>query len=143
MNEFGLLPFAPVAGTFERLRSSRLFRVVSVYIIASWAVLQAIDLLTAQFGLPGWFFHAGLGLLLVGLPIIIGAAVIQARMAAKGGEPSGIPQDRHERSARGRTTSDLVGGYHSAGESDLPPPTEVCEASPVLGCSRRPHTTYK
>ena len=89
-----------LTGTFSRLRSAPLFRVVSVYILASWAVLQAIDLLTAQFGLPGWFFQAGLGLLLLGLPIVIGAAIIQTRTAARGGEPAKASADARRRAPR-------------------------------------------
>ena len=62
---------------YERARSARLIRVLGVYLIASWAALQAIDLLTAQFGLPAWFFPIGLGLLLAGLPIVLATAVLQ------------------------------------------------------------------
>jgi serine/threonine-protein kinase len=65
----------------ERVRSARLFRVLGVYAIASWAVLQAIDLLASQFGLPPWFFPIALGLLLVGFPIVLATALMQSRPA--------------------------------------------------------------
>lgn len=61
----------------QRIRSARLFRVLSVYVIASYAVLQAMDLLTGQFGLPGWYFRAGLALVLAGLPFVCATAIIQ------------------------------------------------------------------
>jgi tetratricopeptide (TPR) repeat protein len=67
----------------ERVRSASLLRVLGVYVIASSAVLQAIDLLESQFGLPSWFFPAGLALLLIGLPIITSTAVIQSSVTAK------------------------------------------------------------
>jgi tetratricopeptide (TPR) repeat protein len=71
----------------EQARSARLVRVLGVYIIASYAILQAVDLLIAQFGLPAWFFPVGLGLLLLGLPVLGATAVIQAHMQ-KQSEPA-------------------------------------------------------
>lgn len=68
---------------FERARSAPLVRVVGFYIIAAWAVLQAIDLFTAQFGLPGWFFPASLVLVLTGLPIVTATSVIQTALARR------------------------------------------------------------
>lgn len=63
----------------ERARSGRLVRVLLVYAIASWAVLQVIDVLDEQFGFPDWFFPAAIALLLIGLPIILGTALLQTR----------------------------------------------------------------
>jgi len=63
----------------ERARSWYLARTIGVYVLASSAVLQGIDLLESQFGLPAWFFPAGLALLLIGLPIVTLTAVIQNR----------------------------------------------------------------
>ncbi|KPK56319.1 MAG: hypothetical protein AMS21_12825 [Gemmatimonas sp. SG8_38_2] len=63
----------------DRARSAHLVKVLGVYVIVSSAVLQAIDLLTSQFGLPTWFFPMALGLLLIGLPIITATALIQSR----------------------------------------------------------------
>ncbi len=71
--------------TLQRVRSAQLFRVVSVYVIVSYGVLQAIDLLTAQFGLPGWFFRAGLALVLAGLLVVCATAVIQGRARERHG----------------------------------------------------------
>ncbi len=62
-----------------RARSARLVRILGVYVIGSSAALQAVDLLTSQFGLPGWYFPLALGLLLVGLPMIAATALIQNR----------------------------------------------------------------
>jgi serine/threonine-protein kinase len=72
------------------------WRVLGVYFLVSWAVLEAIDLLIARFGLPGWFFPTGLGLLVVGLPIIFATALYQARASARqGGDnlPTGAEAD--------------------------------------------------
>jgi hypothetical protein len=62
-----------------RARSARLVRILGVYVIGSSAALQAVDLLTSQFGLPGWYFPLAFGLLLVGLPMITATALIQNR----------------------------------------------------------------
>ncbi len=75
----------------DRARSARLVRVLGVYVIVSSAVLQAIDLLTSQFGLPTWFFPMALGLLLIGLPIVTATALIQARSESSGCEDSIAP----------------------------------------------------
>ncbi len=62
----------------ERARSARLVRVLLVYVFAGGGVLEVIGLLVEQFGLPPWFFPASVALLLIGLPIIAGTALIQA-----------------------------------------------------------------
>ena len=61
----------------ERARSARLVRVLGFYLVVSWAVLQAIDLLASQFAMPRWFFPVALGLLVVGLPFVLTTAAIQ------------------------------------------------------------------
>ena len=38
----------------ERLKQSRVFQAVGVYLGASWAVLGGADLLESQLGLPDW-----------------------------------------------------------------------------------------
>ncbi len=73
---------------FGRIRASLLFRVVVVYFGASWIVLEIVDTFGEQFGLPTWFFPAALALLLIGLPIILGTAMVQAGL--KEG-PSSLP----------------------------------------------------
>lgn len=67
----------------ERARSAHLVRLLGFYVIAAWAVLQAIDLFTAQFGLPGWFFPASLVLLLIGLPVVTATSVIQTALVRR------------------------------------------------------------
>jgi hypothetical protein len=75
----------------ERARSWYLARVLGVYVLASSAVLQGVDLLESQFGLPSWFFPAGLLLLLIGLPIVTSTAVIQRRLSASPGDDGPVP----------------------------------------------------
>ena len=69
----------------ERARSARLLRVLIVYVIASFGVLEAVDLLGERFGLPTWFFPVGVALLLIGLPVVCATALIQAGPRAERG----------------------------------------------------------
>jgi serine/threonine-protein kinase len=62
--------------------SAPVWRVLGIYVLVSWATLEAIDLLIARFGLPGWFFPIALGLLVIGLPIVFATALYQSRRAA-------------------------------------------------------------
>ena len=68
-----------------RLRSS--WQVLAVYIGASWVVLQVVDVLKDNMGLPDWVFPFAVVLLLIGLPVMLVTAMIQAKPAAP--EPVG------------------------------------------------------
>ncbi|UCC84727.1 MAG: tetratricopeptide repeat protein [Gemmatimonadota bacterium] len=48
-----------------------LWQVLLVYLGASFAVLEAADLLIERFGLPGWLFPVAFTLLVVGLPVVV------------------------------------------------------------------------
>jgi len=64
-----------------RLRS--FWQVLAVYVGASWIVLQVVDVLKNNMGLPGWVFPFAVVLLLIGLPVILATALIQARPPAR------------------------------------------------------------
>ena len=70
-----------------RLRS--FWQVLAVYIGASWVVLQVVDVVKDNMGLPDWVFPSALILLLIGLPIMLGTAIIQGRPTA----PDSAPMD--------------------------------------------------
>ncbi|NIN72080.1 MAG: hypothetical protein GTO46_09220 [Gemmatimonadetes bacterium] len=72
----------------RRADPAPVWRVLGVYVLVSWAILEAIDLLIARFGLPGWFFPIALGLLAIGLPVVLATALYQARRAAGDSEDS-------------------------------------------------------
>jgi tRNA A-37 threonylcarbamoyl transferase component Bud32/tetratricopeptide (TPR) repeat protein len=69
----------------------RLVRVMAVYLVASLAALQGVSFLINQLGLPGWFIPAGVVLLLMGLPIIMATALIQAAALPAGAAPRAAP----------------------------------------------------
>ena len=68
------------------LRSS--WQVLAVYIGASWAVLQVVDVLKDNMGLPDWVFPFALVLLLIGLPIMLTTAMLQGRPGKQVAEPT-------------------------------------------------------
>ena len=61
--------------------SRTLIQVLGIYAAGSWVVLQVVDVLTDNMGLPDWVFPFAVVLLLIGLPIILATAVVQARTA--------------------------------------------------------------
>jgi formylglycine-generating enzyme required for sulfatase activity len=74
--------------------------VVGIYAAGSWVVLQVIDVLNQNVGLPPWAFSLALMFLLIGLPVIGTTAWLQGRAqndgAAGAEDPSGSPTGPHE-----------------------------------------------
>ena len=71
-----------------------LWQVLALYAGASWVILQVVDVVKDNMGLPDWVFPFALILLLIGLPIIVATAMVQGRRApetasdaATGSEP--------------------------------------------------------
>jgi tetratricopeptide (TPR) repeat protein len=56
-----------------------LWQVLALYAGASWVVLQVVDVVKDNMGLPDWVFPFALLLLLIGLPIIVATALVQGR----------------------------------------------------------------
>jgi len=61
------------------------WQVLAVYVGVSWAVLQVVDVLSQNMGLPSWVFPFALVLLLLGLPVMLATAIIQGRSGAPEG----------------------------------------------------------
>jgi tetratricopeptide (TPR) repeat protein len=73
-----------------------IWQVIAVYVGVSWVVLQVVDVLTQNMGLPTWVFPFALVLLLIGLPVMLATAIIQgssgaAAMPAGGGGDESRP----------------------------------------------------
>lgn len=94
-----------------------LWQILGVYIAASWVVLQVIDVVVNNMGLPGWIWPAALVLLLLGLPVVLttgfvqkgigGPARISVRPFADPGESADAPEPAAESTAA-PTTADGV-----------------------------------
>ncbi len=63
---------------WDTIRRARLFRVLAVYLGASFVVIQLVDIFTDQLGLPDWFFPGAAALLLIGLPMVVTTALVQS-----------------------------------------------------------------
>ena len=56
-----------------------IWQVLAVYLGASWVVLQVVDVVTQNMGLPTWVFPFAFVLLLLGLPVMLATAIIQGK----------------------------------------------------------------
>lgn len=62
------------------IESHRAFlSVLGIYLGGSWVVLQVVDVLKQNLGLPPWTFSLALTLLIIGLPIVLTTAWLQDR----------------------------------------------------------------
>lgn len=61
----------------EQNRHRSVWQIVGLYLAGSWLCLQLVDILADRIPLPSWVFLMTLGLLLVGLPITAGTAMLQ------------------------------------------------------------------
>jgi hypothetical protein len=57
-----------------------ILQVLGIYGAASWVVLQVVDVLKQNMGLPEWVFPFSLVLLLIGLPIILTTLLVQRKL---------------------------------------------------------------
>ena len=79
----------PETGLFRRVRGGRVAGILGVYAASAFGVLQVVDLLADNLGLPAWVFPSALALLVVGLPIILTTALVQT---ASPRAPAGAPR---------------------------------------------------
>ncbi|HSM35233.1 MAG TPA: tetratricopeptide repeat protein [Longimicrobiales bacterium] len=61
----------------DEMHRRSVWQVVGMYLAASWMVLQVVDVIGNNVGLPDWVAPAALVLLLVGMPIVVMTAVVQ------------------------------------------------------------------
>jgi tetratricopeptide (TPR) repeat protein len=78
------------------MKSRSLWQILAVYAAASWVVLQVVDIMKDNMGLPDWVFPFALLLLLIGLPIIIATAMVQGKHAADIAAAQATPVDSQE-----------------------------------------------
>jgi tetratricopeptide (TPR) repeat protein len=64
------------------MKNRSLWQILAFYAASSWVVLQVVDVVKDNLGLPDWVFPFAMLLLLIGLPIIVATAVVQGRHAA-------------------------------------------------------------
>lgn len=62
---------------FREIHRRSVWQVLGIYLAASWIVLQVVDVIGNNFGLPDWVAPAALVLLLLGLPVVLATAFVQ------------------------------------------------------------------
>lgn len=72
----------------NELHERSLWQVLGMYLGTSWIVLQVVDVIGNNFGLPDWVAPAALILLLLGLPIVLATAFVQKGLRSQEPEPS-------------------------------------------------------
>jgi tetratricopeptide (TPR) repeat protein len=90
-----------------------LWQVLLIYLGASYAVLEAVDLFTDRLGLPAWLFPTAAILLLIGLPIVLATAMVEgadepAREARGDAEAAGAEQGGYAAGRAGRPAGRLL-----------------------------------
>jgi len=73
----------------SELHGRSLWQVLGMYVGASWMVLQVVDVIGNNFGLPDWVAPAALMLLLAGLPIVLATAFVQKGLRSRQPESTG------------------------------------------------------
>jgi len=68
-----------MSGFGDRMKNNTALRVLAVYLGASWVVLQVVDVVKQNMGLPDWVFPFAVILLVIGLPIMLTTAMLQGR----------------------------------------------------------------
>ncbi len=87
---------ATATPTTVKLRGSRARAVMialTIYVVASWAVLAVADQIVARYLLPEWVYAAALILLLLGFPVVLATAFVreEARQPRPAPERTGKP----------------------------------------------------
>lgn len=78
----------------DRQDKSATWKVLGVYTAGSWVVLQAVDLLADNIGLPSWVFTSALILLIIGLPIVGATAYLHGLRPSRGESGGSAPARR-------------------------------------------------
>jgi tetratricopeptide (TPR) repeat protein len=70
----------PLKSLVHEAHRRSLWQVMGIFLAASWGVVEVVDLLTEQVGLPDWTPTMALVLLLIGLPVVLATAFVQEGM---------------------------------------------------------------
>jgi len=65
-----------------------LWQVLGIYLVVGWVVLQVVDVLAQNMGLPEWVFPFAIVLLVIGLPVVLATAFVQEGVGSSRTEES-------------------------------------------------------
>ncbi len=94
---------------FQEIHQRSLWQVLGLYLAGAWVLLQVVDVLNQNLGLPRWVFVLALGLLALGLPIVLLTAMVQG--VGRRGRTGGVAGD----DAPTRAASSAAAGTGTAG----------------------------
>jgi len=130
----------------SELKRRRVFRVVGIYVVATFAALQGADILVPALHLPAWTMTLLVVLAFVGFPVAVGLAwafdVTTEGVQRTGSAPADGPIEALD--ARGRTTS-VSGEWRRLSEASTPGAgaSRPCVAVvPFLNLSPNPENEY-
>ncbi len=66
-----------MSNRFKEIHTRSLWQVLGLYLAAGWVLLQVVDVLNQNLGLPRWVFQFALALLAIGLPVVLLTAALQ------------------------------------------------------------------
>ncbi len=95
---------------WDTLRRARLFRVLAVYLGASYVALEAVGLFVEQLGLPDWVFLGTVALLLIGLPIVLATAFVQKGLRSAQSNTTPSPDEQGGERSAGAQPAGVSGG---------------------------------
>lgn len=74
----------------RELHRRSIWQVLGVFLAASWGVVEVVDFLTEQVGLPAWTPTLAFALMLMGLPVVVATAFLQEGLPGADDGPGGI-----------------------------------------------------
>ena len=80
----------PLKRLIREIHRRSLWQVLGIYVVASWFVLQVVEVLQDMMPLSEWFAGLSVGLLLIGLPIVLATAFLQQGGPAQAPPPVSI-----------------------------------------------------
>jgi len=93
----------PLKSLIQEAHRRSLWQVLGIFLAASWGVIEVVDLLTEQVGLPDWTPTMAVVLLLIGLPIVLATAFVQ----------EGLPGQEASGPSIAADADGLVGSQHT------------------------------
>lgn len=83
-----------------------LWQVLGIYVVVGWVVLQVVDVVADNMGLPEWTFPFAVVLLLLGLPVVLATAFVQEGIGSPDPDAGPAPVDHPVERRVSRTVAD-------------------------------------
>jgi eukaryotic-like serine/threonine-protein kinase len=103
----------PLKRIIHEVHRRSLWQVLGIFLAASWGVIEAVDLLTEQVGLPDWTPTMAVVLLLIGMPVVLATAFVQEGMPGGDGVPRGASATDAESAEAKSAPENLAAGTGS------------------------------